>query len=59
MTDKDYRIVTMIEDGVETEYHIQEGECQSCGQTLPLVPRVDLCGACCWGESDLIDPENW
>ena len=41
--------------------------CEVCGQT----PTIDiyvcgklrshhgLCGPCCWGEADTIDPENW
>lgn len=46
-----------------------ESECDNCGQT-PVVDIVDagtgtvvhatgLCGACCFGEADCIDPENW
>lgn len=45
-----------------------EVECEVCGQ-VPTVRIVDendklisdmeLCGPCCWGEADTIDPENW
>lgn len=43
-------------------------ECDHCGQK-PVVTGVndkgvvvyeaDMCGACTWGESALLDPDNW
>jgi hypothetical protein len=31
------------------------GECESCGQTLPLHPNLGLCGCCAFGEADALD----
>jgi hypothetical protein len=39
-------------------------KCKNCGQkptvSVPEEGRYwDLCGPCCFGESDCIDPKNW
>jgi len=41
--------------GIEPDY---EHECDVCGQS-PILPVSGMCGACTWGEAELIDPENW
>lgn len=43
--------------------------CQNCEQTPTvdiytkdgetLVHQTELCGPCCWGEAETINPENW
>jgi hypothetical protein len=30
------------------------GECESCGQWLPLHPDIGLCGCCAFGEADAL-----
>jgi len=53
-----------VEARAEPNYDLP---CESCGQ-VPTVRVVAeglrphetrLCGPCCWGEADTIDPENW
>ena len=43
-------------------------KCENCGitptvdvvnQTGEIVHQTQLCGCCCFGEYDCIDPENW
>lgn len=28
------------------------GECDCCGQTLPIIPETGMCGVCTFGEAD-------
>ena len=52
----------------QTEYIPDyEIECINCGQT-PTVnifqngliqSQTELCGPCCFGEADALDPDNW
>ncbi len=45
--DKDQRFVPNYNDA-----------CENCGQ-LPTVDDLGLCGPCCFGEADCINPDNW
>lgn len=45
-----------------------DSECENCGQSPvvtienesgDVIHRVGLCGPCCWGDSDCLDPDNW
>ena len=58
MTDKNEKHVTP-----KPNYDI---ECQVCEQTPTVdlhddngVTHMELCGPCCWGEADAVDPDNW
>lgn len=33
-------------------------ECENCSQ-VPTVGDTGLCGPCCFGEADCIDPSEW
>lgn len=54
----------MYFDHYEPDY---ETPCSNCGQvpTVTLVKdhmvvhHVELCGPCCWGEAETLDPDTW
>lgn len=51
-------------DRYEPDY---DDQCQNCGASPTVtavkdgvvVYRAHLCGPCCWGTADAIDPEEW
>ena len=57
----------MIDDKISVTVPDYESNCSNCGQSPvvtieengKVVHSTDMCGACTWGESDCIDPENW
>jgi hypothetical protein len=51
-------MLQMTQDEDERFQANYEVECENCSQT-PTVNDIGLCGACCFGEADCIDPNNW
>ncbi|WP_157372761.1 hypothetical protein [Vibrio coralliirubri] len=51
----------------ETAIPNYDRSCCACGRVPTVevhtddcdVHKLDLCGPCCWGESAMLDPENW
>lgn len=54
----------LSEGKMEPDY---EYECENCGSTPTVIVIKDnmvvhhtgLCGPCCFGSADCIDPDNW
>ncbi|WP_156169575.1 hypothetical protein [Vibrio coralliirubri] len=51
----------------ETAIPNYDRSCCACGRVPTVevhtddgnVHKLDLCGPCCWGESEMLEPENW
>jgi len=57
----------LLEDEQERMVPDWESECEVCGASPTVtievkgmvVSATGLCGACCFGEADCLDPDNW